>query len=394
MSARAFRILLLTVCCGCPGASCLGDHVVWERTVRSTVWILSDSGSGTGVIVRKPDGNLVVATACHVVDGGSNLKCYFPEFTDDGTIVTDRLHYVTSGTGHAAKILRVDPQRDLALLLIENLPAGTVAIECATTLRPGSEIHIVGNSGVGTLFGYAFGHVRGVVQRSSGDSMRDPAYRRAALWSDHLPDERPVEAEYIVTDAAVNEGDSGGPAVCIGSGGNPELVGLTQSYGPGRLISTLVSVRELTGFLNEQEPVLDAQVGKNLDALGMDYTVNVRQQFEVNLDEIRILIDSETFDADGQLMRAVTGGILSARSAVPVHISEFLLKANGALRRGRFQITEGGDDSVCYVVEIPADASPEQLNSELSAVAARSRKIQEQILLLKSPAEVPPLPLP
>ncbi len=131
-------------------------------------------GIGSGVIIS-PDGYII--TNNHVVDGATDIK-------------------VTLGDRRilSAKLIGTDPLTDLAVIKIEGSNFPNIPLGDSTQLRPGQTVLAFGNP-----FGFRFTVTRGIVS----------ALNRPNPYND---DPR-KPGQYIQTDAAINQGNSGGPLV-------------------------------------------------------------------------------------------------------------------------------------------------------------------------------------
>ncbi len=131
-------------------------------------------GIGSGVIIS-PDGYII--TNNHVVQGATDIKVTM----SDRRILT-------------AKLVGTDPLTDLAVIKIEGGNFPNVPLGDSSKLRPGQTVLAFGNP-----FGFRFTVTRGIVS----------ALNRPNPYSD---DPR-KPGEFIQTDAAINQGNSGGPLV-------------------------------------------------------------------------------------------------------------------------------------------------------------------------------------
>ena len=156
---------------------------VYQIIQPSLVWIEAEGvdangdssrGLGTGVIIDS-FGNIL--TSLHVVDGAPNIKLIFAD-----------------GTESAAVIAEAQPERDIAVLQAETLPAQFLpaTIGNAGALRVGDEAYVVGNP-----FGLYSSMSEGVV--SGFNRTFQPPGTAQAIQG------------LIQVDAAVNPGNSGGP---------------------------------------------------------------------------------------------------------------------------------------------------------------------------------------
>jgi serine protease Do len=135
-----------------------------------------EHGLGSGVIIS-PEGYIV--TNDHVVDGAMDVR----------VTMSDRRIL-------PAKLVGTDPLTDLAVIKIEGMNLPNVPWGDSTKLRPGQTVLAFGNP-----FGFRFTVTRGIIS----------ALNRPNPYSDdpHKP------GEFIQTDAAINQGNSGGPLVDV-----------------------------------------------------------------------------------------------------------------------------------------------------------------------------------
>jgi len=133
-----------------------------------------EHGLGSGVIIS-PDGYIV--TNNHVVDGSTDVR----------VTMSDRRIL-------PAKVVGTDPLTDLAVIKVDSHNLPNVPWGDSTKLRPGQTVLAFGNP-----FGFRFTVTRGIVS----------ALNRPNPYSD---DPR-KPGQFIQTDAAINQGNSGGPLV-------------------------------------------------------------------------------------------------------------------------------------------------------------------------------------
>jgi len=131
-------------------------------------------GIGSGVIIS-PDGYII--TNNHVVDGATDIK----------VTLSDRRIL-------QAKLIGTDPLTDLAVIKIEGNNFPNIPLGDSSQLHPGQTVLAFGNP-----FGFRFTVTRGIVS----------ALNRPNPYND---DPR-KPGQYIQTDAAINQGNSGGPLV-------------------------------------------------------------------------------------------------------------------------------------------------------------------------------------
>jgi serine protease Do len=131
-------------------------------------------GIGSGVIIS-PDGYII--TNNHVVEGATDIK----------VTMSDRRIL-------SAKLIGTDPLTDLAVIKIEGSNFPNIPLGDSSQLRPGQTVLAFGNP-----FGFRFTVTRGIVS----------ALNRPNPYND---DPR-KPGQFIQTDAAINQGNSGGPLV-------------------------------------------------------------------------------------------------------------------------------------------------------------------------------------
>ena len=216
---------------------------VYAEALKSVVWIHSPRGegksaSGTGSLVDRK--LKLVLTNYHVVGDANKAVVMFPAYKGD-KVVAEREYYLKrlKSDGIPAKVVARDKKADLALIQLESLPEGVVAIPLAKeSVVPGQTVHSLGNpGGSGALWVYTPGKVRQVYEKKW----------KAQLGEDQVTT---FEAHDIETDSATNPGDSGGPLL----NDKGQLVGVTQGGAiKERLISTFIDVVEVKQFLLSRE---------------------------------------------------------------------------------------------------------------------------------------------
>jgi serine protease Do len=142
-----------------------------------------EHGIGSGVIIS-PDGYIV--TNNHVVQGAVDMK----------VTLSDRRVM-------SAKLIGADPLTDLAVIKVNGTNLPSVPMGDSTTLHPGQTVLAFGNP-----FGLRFTVTRGIVS----------ALNRPNPYAN----DRRSPGEFIQTDAAINQGNSGGPLVNV----RGEVVGI------------------------------------------------------------------------------------------------------------------------------------------------------------------------
>ncbi len=213
---------------------------VYQKVVRSTVWVHSDRGGGklsTGSGSLVDSGRRLVLTNYHVVGDVKKATVFFPTF-DGKKPVPERKYYLSRPRlGIAGEVVELDKQADLALIRIARVPDGVTELPLAAeSPDPGQSVHSVGNPGKsGALWVYTAGKVRQVYSKK---------------WKAKIGGKVVTfQAKVIETDSPTNPGDSGGPLV----NDKGELVGVTQGGAiDAQSISIFVDRSEVKRFLNRR----------------------------------------------------------------------------------------------------------------------------------------------
>jgi hypothetical protein len=215
---------------------------VYQKVVRSTVWVHSDRGggrlaTGSGSLIDK--GRRLILTNYHVVGNVKRATVFFPAF--DGKKPISERKYYTSRAGRLGipgEVVELDKQADLALIRVDRVPEGALELPLAKeSPDPGQAVHSLGNPGrSGALWVYTPGKVRQVYVKK---------------WKAKL-DERTTasfEAKVIETDSPTNPGDSGGPLVNDAA----ELVGVTQGAAlDAQSLSIFVDLSEVKRLMHRR----------------------------------------------------------------------------------------------------------------------------------------------
>ncbi|MFN4260871.1 MAG: trypsin-like peptidase domain-containing protein [Gemmataceae bacterium] len=212
---------------------------IYQRALKSTVWILSPVGggraaSGTGSLIDAQ--RKLILTNHHVVGNREEVMVLFPTI-QNGKLVAEKDYYldqVRAGNRISGKVIKTDSKRDLAVIQLESVPQGALALLLAAkSAGPGQDVHSVGNPGQsGALWVYTSGKVRQVYNKR---------WRSA-------PDGAEREAQIVETQSPTNPGDSGGPLM----NDRGELVAVTQGGAlDANLLSIFIDISEVRAFLSE-----------------------------------------------------------------------------------------------------------------------------------------------
>ncbi|WP_165842790.1 S1C family serine protease [Phenylobacterium deserti] len=195
------------------------EAAVYRKAAPAVVLVVSDDGFGSGVLVSS-DGKIV--TNLHVVGKESEVGVIFKPAME-GAAVSD-------GDARKAKVIRRDEVSDLALLQVDEVPAGVtpLAIGNSTTLEVGADVHAIGHP-----TGRTWTYTRGIVSQ----------IRRAYGWK--AEDKIAHEATVIQTQTPINPGNSGGPLL----DDNLNVVGINSFIGEGEGLNFAVSAEDVKTFL-------------------------------------------------------------------------------------------------------------------------------------------------
>jgi S1-C subfamily serine protease len=218
----ALPLLALGVVPAADKSAPLSGKEIYQRTLKSAVWIarVVELGGGKAALTTG-SGSLIdvpqklVLTNFHVVGTEKEVRVFFPQFDKQNKLIAAKDHYLQqlkSGGGLTGTVVYADQKRDLALVKVDKLPQGTMAIPLAReSVGPGDNVHSIGNPGASdALWAYTPGAVKTV-------------YKKAWAVKDRT-EMHNFEAQVVETTSPVNPGDSGGPL--LNSQG--ELVAVTQ----------------------------------------------------------------------------------------------------------------------------------------------------------------------
>jgi S1-C subfamily serine protease len=213
---------------------------IYDRVVRSTAWVVvaGKVSMGTGTLIDKEQRLLL--TAYHVVLGHEDKEIFvfFPAFDSEGKPIEKREYYTSwsypyQDLIHVRRIVKKNPEHDLALLELERVPDEVPALPLAqSSPHPGDQVHTVGNPAASQLWKYTQGVVGQVTE------------------IEDLPfNNQRIKAWMIVTQAPINHGDSGGPLV----NDRCQLVGVNSSgLSDAQQINRCIDIREVKALLAPQ----------------------------------------------------------------------------------------------------------------------------------------------
>jgi pSer/pThr/pTyr-binding forkhead associated (FHA) protein len=148
-----------------------GD-VIYQRTVASSVWVLTDQGHGTGAVVEYRGRKLIV-TAYHVIHGAREVRAMLPKFLNGRLLATEAQYMNPDGLPPSARrdvlpctVWAADRGVDVAVLEPKGLPPDVPALQLAPAPpEGGADVNAVGGRlpGARGLWSFTRGSVRDVV---------------------------------------------------------------------------------------------------------------------------------------------------------------------------------------------------------------------------------------
>jgi tetratricopeptide (TPR) repeat protein len=209
-----------------------------QHLARASGWVRNTAGGGRsqGTAWVVDAGKKLMVTNDHVVAGADVVEVVFPRW-EGGKLVREESEYAAAPRVKAVVIDR-DDNRDLALLKLESIPAGTRAVPLAASEPDeGDDIRTIGaatRGGDGLVWGAVAGVVRTVGPQpgaAGGGKVR-----------------------HVLSTAATNSGNSGAPVVNLAG----ELVGVhAASKRDAHGVAMHVSVTEVRAFLEDAVPLAD-----------------------------------------------------------------------------------------------------------------------------------------
>jgi Trypsin-like peptidase domain len=218
---------------------------LYQKVVKSCAFIVTPLkggfAMGSGSLIDR-DKRLIL-TNYHVVHDEDTVFVQFPIYLKDGSIMTDKQEYIKripAGQAPKGKVLYRDKARDLALIEVARVPAGTPAIPLAKkSVEVGKTVWNIGSPGaVSQVFSITEGKVRAVAPEKM-------------LVGGHGPDSVfEVRCRMVTATNPVNPGDSGGPLYDK----RGYQVGVTESGDfKANLVNFFVDISEVRGLLNEKK---------------------------------------------------------------------------------------------------------------------------------------------
>jgi tetratricopeptide (TPR) repeat protein/S1-C subfamily serine protease len=212
-------------------ASVLMQNPVYTKAIKGVVFVSvkgkdGSTWQGTGWVLDKEQ--RLVVTNHHVIEDAEDFRVFFPLYVD-GQLVTDLGRSLVDARAIAGRIVDSDEGCDLALLQVDSIPQGYLALELADkSATPGQRVHSIAGNTVGSqsLWTYSTGYVRQIL-------MGELANGGTCMM--------------LESDMATNQGNSGGP-VCDDEG---RVVAVVEGHATdARLVSMYIDLQALTDYLH------------------------------------------------------------------------------------------------------------------------------------------------
>jgi S1-C subfamily serine protease len=221
---------------------------LYHRLLKSSLWIaMPDSTpradgrpnwahTGSGALIDLK--SKLVLTNWHVVLDQDVVFVCFPTYVGS-QLVSDKQFYLNvlwQGGGGRGKVIARDPKRDLALIQMQVIPQGALALPLAREgAKKGDRVHSIGNPGESDKLWVC-----------TTRTVRDVTYQSRATGNDKI--KVPIEAHIIITDTPGRPGESGGPLV----NDRGELIGVAQSHDPENQEGCYIELREVKALLERE----------------------------------------------------------------------------------------------------------------------------------------------
>lgn len=219
--------------------SIAGPQEVYNKAIRSVVWIVNRGGNstGSGVLIDRQRG--LIVTCYHVSEPADEVEVFFAYRDAGGALMMDGKYYLRNkerlaaeGYAVTGRVVARDKEKDLAVLRVTKLPEDARAISLAKEdPRPDDRLQVIGNPGINpNLWRTALGAVSeiGKLERT-------------------YPDGHKVSMTALYFYCDVTGGYSGGPVL----DSNGRLVGIchANNFSEGGLGSLAVLYREVKEIL-------------------------------------------------------------------------------------------------------------------------------------------------
>jgi S1-C subfamily serine protease len=198
------------------------DSEIYKAVSPEVVIIVTENSLGSGSYI----GSDKILTNWHVVKGSQNVGIFFkPQIEGDKPSENSLL---------MARVVKIDPTLDLALLQLSTSPQNLQPIKFASEadIQIGADVHAIGHP-----TGKTWTYTKGIISQ----------YRKNFEWK---TDESSHKADVIQTQTPINPGNSGGPLITD----DGKLVGVNSFKSTGEGLNFAVSIVDVNTFLQITQP--------------------------------------------------------------------------------------------------------------------------------------------
>ena len=210
---------------------------IYEKAIRSVVWIRTPSGGQASGVLISRELKLVVTNA-HVTDKGKRIDVYFPVRNRKGILISARNFYLNQnnwevlrelGYYTSGRVIAENFKTDLAIISLDGLPETSRQIEFSTAvgMNKNDPVEVLGNPGALDLWRWTAGRFQTTFQKDVGFS--DTSLQK-------------IKVDLLHIKADIFGGNSGGPVL----NNRGQLVGIVKSS--DRLMNTFAMP---TKYINE-----------------------------------------------------------------------------------------------------------------------------------------------
>ena len=234
---------------------------IYDHAINSVVWILTDDGMGSGVLIDKE--RRLAVTNAHVTNNAESVGVIFPYRNRNGELIKDENFYLGNNlrwlydNGYATfgSVIAEEVGIDLAIIQLDQLPLTSLEIphgfggRIEARMKRGDKVHIMGNPG-GRLWNW-----------TQGSFIRD-------------------SGKWLELEGDGEGGLSGGPVL----NGQGTLIGII-AQGTDETLLLAVPSRDIGALLNTRGIVLPVQLSNfspKRDALTGTVTIKWITESELN----------------------------------------------------------------------------------------------------------------
>lgn len=232
------------------GAERLTSAEIYQKVLRGSVWVVmldgnQIAGHGTGWVLDVE--RRLIVTNHHVIgDSTKSVIAFFPVF-EKGELNTDPKYYTSYVRPVKGTVVDSDTRADLALVQLESMPEGTIALEMADkSPLPGERLHAVGGVPEGSegVWTYTWGVVRQV--------------NRGLMANGQI-------ARIVQAQLGINRGNSGGAVV----NDEGKVVAVVQGFKlQARDVTMNIDITEVRDYLTLALRLVDPQTAADFHGRG------------------------------------------------------------------------------------------------------------------------------